>query len=185
MFATARACTARPFAHTDGACRRPVPLPYMISTSLGNSHSETLQLRKAFCPFREFCFPKTCSNPVVAAVYKNKLTVSRRRYLARVLSSLMYRYVCARAKAMSAFLIYCHGYGDFRPITSLTCYLLCNSVQRHIIQRSPTIDITFVSHPNGQRAIGYFDLGNRGILPVSVSGQHKRSGQFPAVCNGV
>ena len=44
MFATARACTARPFAHTDGACRRPVPLPYMISTSLGNSHSETLQL---------------------------------------------------------------------------------------------------------------------------------------------
>ena len=86
-------------------------------------HSPTNSFQKAFCPFRESCFPKTCSNPVAAAVYKNKLTVSRRRYLARVLSSLMYRYVCARAKAMSAFLIYCHGYGDFRPITSLTCQL--------------------------------------------------------------
>ena len=65
-------------------------------------HSPTNSFQKAFCPFRESCFPKTCSNPVAAAVYKNKLTVNRRRYLARVLSSLTYRYVCFRTKCAKA-----------------------------------------------------------------------------------
>ena len=69
--------------------------------------------------------------------------------------------------------------------TFITFNLLCNSVQRHIIQRSPTIDITFVSHPNGQCAVGYFDPGDYGILPVSVSSQHKRVGQLLTVYNGV
>ena len=108
-------------------------------------HSPTNSCQKAFCPFREFCFPKTCSNPVAAAVYKNKLTVSRRRYLARVLSSLMYRYVCARAKAMSAFLIYCHGYGDFRPITSLTFKLFrqCFPLLIQFLQLLPACSLFF------------------------------------------
>ena len=37
-------CSRKPIRAMDGACRQPVPLPYTISTSLGNSHSETLQL---------------------------------------------------------------------------------------------------------------------------------------------
>ena len=120
------------------------PLSFYTFQENINTLRQTTE-REPFCPFREFCFPKTCSNPVAAAVYKNKLTVSRRRYLARVLSSLMYRYVCARAKAMSAFLIYCHGYGDFRPITSLTFNFL--NELNHLISDNWHSEIIFISVP--------------------------------------
>ena len=53
---------------------------------------------------------------VAPAGYKNKQTVSRRRYLARVLSSLMYRYALRQSASVSRFLYPAKGYG----IISLT-----------------------------------------------------------------
>ena len=47
--------------------------------------------REPFCPSREFCVSKVARKPVAPVAYKNKLTVNRRRHLARVLSSLMCR----------------------------------------------------------------------------------------------
>ena len=49
---------------------------------------------------------------VAPAGYKNKQTVSRRRYLARVLSSLMYRYALRQSASVSRFLYPAKGYGD-------------------------------------------------------------------------
>ena len=62
---------------------------------------------------------------VAPAGYKNKQTVSRRRYLARVLSSLMYRYVLRQERIVLkyervAFLIPCQGLRGFDSISSLT-----------------------------------------------------------------
>ena len=49
---------------------------------------------------------------VAPAGYKNKQTVSRRRYLARVLASLMYRYALRQSASVSRFLYPAKGYGD-------------------------------------------------------------------------
>ena len=51
---------------------------------------------------------------VAPAGYKNKQTVSRRRYLARVLSSLMYRYALRQSASVSRFLYPAKGYGDLK-----------------------------------------------------------------------
>ena len=56
---------------------------------------------------------------VALAGYKNKQAVSRRRYLARVLSSLMYRYALRQSASVPRFLYPAKGYG----IISLTFYL--------------------------------------------------------------
>ena len=45
------------------------------------------------------------------AGYKNKQAVSRRRYLARVLSSLMYRYALRQSASVPRFLYPAKGYG--------------------------------------------------------------------------
>ncbi len=65
-------------------------------------HSEQTKTPGVICSLWEFYGSKVFSRPVDAAVYKNKLTVKRRRYLARVLSSLTYRYVFFRAKCARA-----------------------------------------------------------------------------------
>ena len=49
---------------------------------------------------------------VAPAGYKNKQAVSRRRYLARVLSSLMYRYALRQSASVPRFLYPAKGYGD-------------------------------------------------------------------------
>ena len=49
---------------------------------------------------------------VALAGHKNKQTVSRRLYLARVLSSLMYRYALRQSASVSRFLYPAKGYGD-------------------------------------------------------------------------
>ena len=54
-------------------------------------HSPTNSFQKAFCPFRESCFLKTCNKSVAPVAYKNKLTVNRRRHLAGVLWPLTCR----------------------------------------------------------------------------------------------
>ena len=59
---------------------------------------------------------KLFKKSVAPAGYKNKQTVSRRRYLARVLSSLMYRYALRQSASVSRFLYPAKGYG----IISLT-----------------------------------------------------------------
>ena len=53
---------------------------------------------------------------VAPAGYKNTQAVSRRRYLARVLSSLMYRYALRQSASVPRFLYPAKGYG----IISLT-----------------------------------------------------------------
>ena len=70
---------------------------------------------------REFCVLESFQKPVAPAGYKNKQTVSRRRYLARVLSSLMYRYALRQSASVSRFLYPAKGYG----IISLTFKLVC------------------------------------------------------------
>ena len=67
---------------------------------------------------REFCVLESFQKPVALAGYKNKQTVSRRRYLARVLSSLMYRYALRQERIVlkyerAAFLIPCQGLRDY------------------------------------------------------------------------
>ena len=57
---------------------------------------------------------KAFKKPVAPAGYKNKQTVSRRRYLARVLSSLMYRYALRQSASVSRFLYPAKGYGDLK-----------------------------------------------------------------------
>ena len=78
-----------------------------------------------FCTFLtilEHFGTKAFKKPVAPAGYKNKQTVSRRRYLARVLSSLMYRYALRQSASVSRFLYPAKGYGD----VSLTFHLqLC------------------------------------------------------------
>ena len=54
---------------------------------------------------------KLLKKSVAPAGYKNKQTVSRRRYLARVLSSLMYRYALRQSASVSRFLYPAEGYG--------------------------------------------------------------------------
>ena len=62
--------------------------------------------------------------------YKNKQAVSRRRYLARVLSSLMYRYALRQSASVPRFLYPAKGYG----IISLTFNLQNNNIRTfHII----------------------------------------------------
>ena len=63
---------------------------------------------------REFCVLESFQKPVAPAGYKNKQTVSRRRYLARVLSSLMYRYALRQSASVSRFLYPAKGYGDLK-----------------------------------------------------------------------
>ena len=82
---------------------------------------------------REFCVLESFQKPVAPAGYKNKQTVSRRRYLARGLPSLMYRYALRQSASVSRFLYPAKGYG----IISLTFKLVCrkypkkmNSVQK-------------------------------------------------------
>ena len=62
---------------------------------------------------------KLFKKSVAPAGYKNKQTVSRRRYLARVLSSLMYRYALRQSASVPRFLYPAKGYG----IISLTLNL--------------------------------------------------------------
>ena len=72
-----------------------------------------------FCTFLtilEHFGTKAFKKPVAPAGYKNKQTVSRRRYLARVLSSLMYRYALRQSASVPRFLYPAKGYG----IISLT-----------------------------------------------------------------
>ena len=54
-------------------------------------------------------------------------------------------------------------------------------MQCHIIQSSPAVLITLISHTNGQGAVGDFDTGDGGILPVGIGGEHKRHCQLLAV----
>ena len=63
---------------------------------------------KQIFPYRPMKFFK---KSVALAGYKNKQTVSRRRYLARVLSSLMYRYALRQSASVSRFLYPAKGYG--------------------------------------------------------------------------
>ena len=69
---------------------------------------------------REFCVLESFQKPVAPAGYKNKQAVSRRRYLARVLSSLMYRYALRQSASVPRFLYPAKGYG----IISLTFNLV-------------------------------------------------------------
>ena len=68
---------------------------------------------------------KAFKKPVAPAGYKNKQTVSRRRYLARVLSSLMYRYALRQSASVSRFLYPAKGYGDLKT-DSLTNFQVSN-----------------------------------------------------------
>ena len=63
---------------------------------------------------------KLFKKPVATAGYKNKQTVSRRRYLARVLSSLMYRYALRQSASVSRFLYPAKGLRGFDSISLLT-----------------------------------------------------------------
>lgn len=54
-------------------------------------HSEQTKTPRVICSLWEFYGSKVFSKPVAPVAYKNKLTVNRRRHLARVLSSLMCR----------------------------------------------------------------------------------------------
>ena len=66
----------------------------------------------------------------------------------------------------------------FRSIFAwlVTLNLLCDFVQCHIIQCSPTVHIAFVSHTDGQGSVSYLDLRNGGILPVRISSKLEGSG---------
>ena len=75
---------------------------------------------------REFCVLKSFQKPVAPAGYKNKQTVSRRRYLARVLSSLMYRYVLRQSASVSRFLYPAKGYGDISLTLNLHPHRITN-----------------------------------------------------------
>lgn len=58
-------------------------------------------------------------------------------------------------------------------------------MQCHIIQSSPAVLITLISHTNGQGAVGDFDTGDGGILPVGIGGEHKRHCQLLAVYDSI
>ena len=67
---------------------------------------------------------------VAPAGYKNKQAVSRRRYLARVLSSLMYRYALRQSASVPRFLYPAKGYGIISLTLKLAIYYFPNSVLR-------------------------------------------------------
>ena len=71
----------------------------------------------------------------------------------------------------------------FRSIFAwlVTLNLLCDFVQCHIIQCSPTVHIAFVSHTDGQGSVSYLDLRNGGVLPVRLSSKLEGSSQLLAV----
>ena len=74
---------------------------------------------------------KSFQKPVAPAGYKNKQTVSRRRYLARVLSSLMYRYALRQSASVSRFLYPAKGYGDLKT-DSLTNFQFTSIIHRSL-----------------------------------------------------
>ena len=83
-------------------------------------------------------FEKLSKKPVAPAGYKNKQTVSRRRYLARVLSSLMYRYALRQERIVlkyerAAFLIPCQGLRGFDSISLLTLNLLNQIIAHNLL----------------------------------------------------
>ena len=57
---------------------------------------------------------KAFKKPVARSWGKDKQTLSSRRYLARVLSSLMYRYALRQSASVSRFLYPAKGYGDLK-----------------------------------------------------------------------
>ena len=70
----------------------------------------------------------------------------------------------------------CLYYAYARLIARVTFNLFPNTIQCHIIQRSPTVFIAFVSHTDGQGSVSYLDLRNGGILPVRISSKLEGSG---------
>ena len=102
----------------------------------------------------------------------------------------MYRYALRQERIVlkcerAAFLIPCQGLRGFDSISLLTFYLIPDPMQCHIIQSSPAVLITLISHANGQDAVGDFDTGDGGILPVGIGGEHKRHCQFLAVYDSI
>ena len=77
-------------------------------------------------------FGKLSKKPVATAGYKNKQTVSRRRYLARVLSSLMYRYALRQSASVSRFLYPAKGYGDLKrdSLINSQLFAILQQIQR-------------------------------------------------------
>ena len=63
----------------------------------------------------------------------------------------------------------------FRSIFAwlVTLNLISDTIQCHIIQSTSTVHITLISHSNSQGAVGDFDPGDGGILPVGIGGEHK------------
>ena len=91
----------------------------------------------------------------------------------------MYRYALRQERIVlkyerAAFLIPCQGLRGFDSISLLTFYLIPDPMQCHIIQSSPAVLITLISHANGQGAVGDFDTGDGGILPVGIGGEQAK-----------
>ena len=85
--------------------------PVFLHFSRKYHHLPTNILGRTFRPPWAFCILESFKKTVAPAGYKNKQTVSRRRYLARVLSSLMYRYALRQSASVPRFLYPAKGYG--------------------------------------------------------------------------